>query len=171
MLAAMAIITIQPCWSSAGVGCFQVTLAELDDVARLREAIHVRDPSLVPEQQRLTTFAGRPLEDGHTLAHYNICKAAVCWLDSVFELSIRWWHDFGLVGRYYLQEARASDTVASLKDKISGEFRIPCYKFFLTLFDGDVRLEDNRTLHSYELQNRDCITVSEVGDIETESSD
>ena len=169
----MAIITIQPRWSSAGEGCFRVTLAELDDVARLRDAIRDHDPSLVPEQQRLT-FAGSPLEDGHTLAHYNICGGSFVDLDSVFELFIGHWHNsaLGPVGmKDYWQEARASDTVASLKDKISGEIRIPCYKFFLTLLGGDVRLEDNRTLHSYELQNRDCITVSEVGDIEAESSD
>ena len=177
MLAAMAIITIQPRWSSAGVGCFQVTLAQLDDVARLRDAIHVHDPGLVPDQQRLT-FAGRPLQDGHTLAHYNICGGSgiICWLDSVFELSIGWWHNsaLGPVGmKDYWQEARASDTVANLKDKISGESRLPCYKFCLTLFDGDVRLEDNRTLHSYQLQNRDCITVwiTKVEDIDTASED
>ena len=128
MLAAMAIITIQPRWSSAGEGCFRATLAEPLNVARLRDAIHVRDPSLVPEQQRLT-FAGRPLEDGHTLAHYNICGGSVLDLDSVFLLSIGSWHNsaLGSVGmKDYWQEARASDTVASLKDKISGEIRIPC---------------------------------------------
>ena len=163
MLAAMAIITIQPRWSSAGEGCFRVTLAELDDVARLRDAIHVRDPSLVPEQQRLT-FAGRPLEDGHTLAHYNICGGSVVDLDSVFELSIGSWHNsaLGSVGiDYFWQEVRASDTVASLKDKISVKTRIPCDKFFL-ISDWDELLEDNRTLHSYDCQNCDCVTVSKV---------
>ena len=169
----MTIITIQPRWSSAGEGCFRATLAEPLNVARLRDAIHVHDPGLIPDQQRLT-FAGRPLEDGHTLDHYNICGGSVVDLDSVFELSIGSWHNsaLGSVGmKDYWLEVRASDTVASLKDKISEETCTPCDKFFLTL-DGDEWLEDNRTLHSYQLQNRDCITVeSKVEDIETESED
>ena len=59
---------------------------------------------------------------------------------------------------YFWQEGRVSDTVASLKMKISAKTSIRCDEFFLT-FKKDVRLEDNCTLHSCNAQQGNCITV------------
>ena len=154
MLAAMAIITIQPRWSSAGEGCFRVTLAEPLNVARLKNAIHAYDASLrtVPEQQRLI-FAGLPLQD------ISIYDGSEVELDGEFLLYVGSHHEGGWLGMgSFKHVVRASDTVASLKNKISVETRIPCDKFFLT--NGpDERLQDNRTLHSYNTQHNECITV------------
>ena len=150
----MAIIRIQPRWNSAGEGCFDVKLAEPLNVARLKDAIHAHDSShrTVPGQQRLT-FAGRPLQD------ISIYDGSVVELDSEFSLSVGSWHNGGWPGiDYFWQEVRASDTVASLKVKISAKTSIPCDEFFLT-FEQDARLEDNCTLHSYNAQHRGCITV------------
>ena len=151
--AAMATITIQPLWHSAGEGRFRVTLAEPLTVARLQVAIHAYDDShrTVPEQQHLT-FAGRPLEN------ISIYDGSVVDLDSVLELFVGSHHPGCWRGINLRQNTRASDTVASLKDKISVETGIPCDRFFLT--NGPVaRLQDNHTLHSYNTHHRECISV------------
>ena len=126
----MAIIRIQPRWNSAGEGCFDVKLAEPLNVDRLKDAIHAHASShrTIPGQQRLN-FAGRPLQN------ISIYDGSEVDLDSEFCLSVGSWHKGGWPGiEYFWQEVRASDTIASLKIKISAKTSIRC--------EEDVRLED-----------------------------